>query len=307
MTRNGANSAVTSLNESYAYCRQLARRTGRNFYFSFLTLPADRFRSMCALYAFMRLTDDLGDDETRPLPERAAALEAWRGQVSAALAGQTAGHLLFPALHDLVTRHAIPPEHLFAVIEGVQMDLVGTRFQTFAELERYCYHVAGAVGLCCIHVWGFHDAAALPAAVACGTAFQLTNILRDLKEDAAMGRCYLPQEDLERFGYTEADIIRGCQDERFTRLMAFEVDRARGFYQTANELFEHLEPCGRPILKVMLQIYGGLLNKIEARHYDVFSSRVRLSTWRKLCCTARGILHQRWLGLTQPRASVPLP
>ena len=287
----------SELDASYLYCKRLSRRTARNFYFSFLTLPRDRFRAMCVLNAFMRLSDDLGDDPNRPLAERQRALADWRCSLTRALEempndGET--HPVFPALRDVVQTYGIPHEYFFDVIDGVNLDLSDARFETFDELADYCYHVAGAVGLCCIHIWGFHDPRALPAAVTCGRALQLTNILRDLKEDASMGRLYLPREDLARFGYTFEDLTQGRRDERYSRLMQFEVARTRGFYEEARELFDYLDPAGKSILEVMLRIYGGLLDEIERREYDVFTRRVKLSRWKKLYFTARGIIRQRW-------------
>jgi phytoene synthase len=169
----------------------LARRTAGNFYFSFLTLPGPLFRDMCALYAFMRISDDLGDDESVSIDRRRELLAAWRQSLGRALDGDPRDHPALPALADAVGRHSVPREHLFAVLDGVAMDLKPAGFETFEELSKYCYHVAGAVGLCCIHVWGFHDDRAIPAAIDCGLAFQLTNILRDLGEDARAGRVYL--------------------------------------------------------------------------------------------------------------------
>jgi phytoene synthase len=282
-----------SLDESHAWCKQLSRRTARNFYYSFLTLPADRFRSMCAVYAFMRLSDDLGDDNSRSLEQRTDDLQRWRDSVTRGLAGETQLHPMLPALREAVERHQIPHEYLFAVIDGVQMDLQEVRFETFEELSKYCYHVAGAVGLCCIHVWGFKSARALELAIPCGMALQLTNILRDLKEDAAMGRVYLPCEDLQRFGYSTDDLSQSRYDDRFRELMRFEVARTRGYYAESEELFEHLEPVGKPILATMLRIYRGLLDEIERRNYDVFGPRIRLSSWRKLCAAASSLLRPR--------------
>lgn len=276
---------MLTLDDSYRRCQRLAKRTAGNFYFSFLTLPRDRFRAMCALYAFMRETDDLGDsDQTTEV--RTAGLAAWRSEVTRVLDGADAEHPVLPALTDVVRRHSIPRQSLFDVITGVEMDLGPVAIQTFDELQRYCHHVAGAVGLACIHVWGFHDDRAIAAAEECGLAFQITNILRDLCEDVARDRIYLPREDLDRFGYTSDDLRRGVVDDRFQRLMQFEVARAREHYRRATALFDYLDSPGLPILDVMLRIYGGLLDEIERRGYDVFSRRVSLSRWRKWRITA---------------------
>ncbi len=287
---------TNALDESFAWCQSLTKRTAGNFYFSFLTLPPHQLRDMCVLYAFMRVTDDLGDDLALSVEQRQTALQNWRQELDAALAGTLAEHPVFPALVDLVDRQQIPAEYLQAVIEGVEMDLNPTGFETFAELADYCYHVAGAVGLCCIHVWGFEGEEALQLAVDCGMAFQLTNILRDLGEDASMGRVYLPREDLRRFDYHPADIEAHCRDERFRELMEFQVARAREYYAKAGGLFSHLKPTGKPIYAAMLKIYGGLLDEIERRDFDVYSQRVRLPRWRKLWISLDAIIRHRWLG-----------
>lgn len=283
-----------SLTESYAWCKSLSRRRAGNFYFSFLTLPADRFRDMCALYAFMRICDDLGDDDRLSPTERVANLDAWQASLAAALAGEPFDHEVFPALAEMVQRTGIPHEYLFAVIDGVRTDLEPVGFETFEELADYCYHVAGAVGLCCIHIWGFHDERATERAVDCGMAFQLTNILRDLAEDASMERIYLPREDLRQFGYSAEDITAHRIDDRFVKLMQFEVARTETYYGRAAELLNYLDPPGRPIYAAMLNIYGGLLTQIKRRGYDVYSGRVKLSRPRKLWIALQAVLKYGW-------------
>ena len=314
MTRNITVSApfptMPSLSESYEACRVLTRRTAHNFRFSFLTLPRAQRRAMNALYAFNRITDDLGDDESLPVEERRVRLVAWRESVRVALTAvppvavaprsSPPSHVdrCLPAIADMVACHRVPHEYLFAVIEGVELDLHPVEVVTFEELERYCYHVAGAVGLCCIHVWGFRDDPAVrQLAIDCGLALQLTNILRDLAEDADRGRVYLPREDLDRFGYSLDDLHGRVRDQRFRDLMQFEVARAKTYYASGERLFDHLEPPGKPILRTMLDIYGGLLREIERRDFDVFSQRVSLPKWRKLWYAGRAVLKQRlgWL------------
>ncbi|MBI1345652.1 phytoene/squalene synthase family protein [bacterium] len=277
------------LAESYEQCRRLTQRAAQNFHYAFLTLPRPQYDSMCALYAYMRITDDLGDDPLQPNHSRQQALTAWREELTRALAGEVVEHPILPAVVDMVQRHHVPPDYLFAVITGMERDLQPVRFQTFAELDDYCYHVAGVVGLCCIHIWGFMDEDAIPIAIDCGFALQLTNILRDLGEDWALGRVYLPAEDLQRFVYTCDDLSRHVQDERFRRLMQFEADRARSSYRRAERLFPLLKPIGRPILRAMLDIYGGLLHEIEKRHYDVFTQRVSVPRWKKLWIVGRAL------------------
>lgn len=271
---------VLARSQSYAYCERLARREAGNFYHAFRVLPAGQRRAMCALYAFLRVTDDLSDSG-EPLPVRQAALARWRTDFNLAQTGDYR-HRLFPALHDALQTYKIPREYCEAALDGVCMDLDVQRYATFADLYAYCYRVASAVGLMCIHIWGFQEESAKKHAESAGIAFQLTNILRDLGEDAARGRFYLPREDLERFGCTEEMFCRGTRDECFRALMQFEVARARQFYQAGWQLSRLLSPSGRAVFQVMMQTYQGLLDLIEARDYDVFSSRVSLSRWRKL-------------------------
>ncbi len=203
---------------------------------------------MYPLYAYLRRVDDLGDDETRDVPSRQRALSDLRQSLAAALAGDASDSVL-TALADVVLRFQIPVEHLTAVIDGVEMDLAGTRYETFADLEIYCQRVASAVGLACIHIWGFHGPRALEAARRCGIAFQLTNILRDLRDDLRHGRVYLPSEDFRRFHYTPEELEHGEADERFVALMQFEIDRAHAYFDAAAELAPLLEPDGQRVLQ----------------------------------------------------------
>ncbi len=287
-----------TLDHSFAVCQRLARQTAKNFYYSFLVLPRAKRRAMCALYAFLRHTDDLGDG-SQPVEARRAALVEWRRSLDRALAGEF-DQAIFPALADTVACYDIPPGYLHAVIDGVEMDLDERTYETFDDLADYCYKVASVVGLVCIHIWGFRGVEALEPARKCGIAFQLTNILRDLKEDAGRGRVYLPQVDLRRFEYTLDDLRSEARDGRFTALMHFEIDRAEHFYRDAAELHAYLEPDGQAIYGAMTAIYHALLVEIKRRDGDVFSSRVSLSAWRKLGIAAR------WL-LPRPATRAPKP
>ena len=300
---------MLSLTESYEYCHELTQRTAHNFRFSFLTLPADRRRAMDALYAFNRITDDLGDDEDASLELRRTRLTTWRQSLQFILdsgsgcdsidvpgtgeIGPFSDHPSHPAIADMVATYRIPHEYLFAVIDGVEMDLNPTEIVTFADLQRYCYHVAGAVGLCCIHVWGFHDERAIPLAIDCGLALQLTNILRDIGEDADVGRIYLPKEDLERFGYTHDELRAKIVNDQFLDLMQFQVNRAKSCYIKAEKLFDYLDPPGKPILRAMIDIYSGILTQIEQSHFDVFSKRASLPKWKKLWFAVRAMMFSR--------------
>jgi phytoene synthase len=277
----------SSLSKSYAYCERLARREAGNFYHGFRLLPADQRRAMCALYAFMRIADDLAD-APGPAAAKRLPLEGWRAQLHDALAG-VYRHPIHPALHHTVAHFGVPPSYLEAVLDGVVMDLDTDRYETFADLYRYCYRVASAVGLACIHIWGNAAEPARRHAEAAGIAFQLTNILRDLGEDAARGRVYLPREDLERFGYPAEHLARGVRDGPFRELMRFEVARANAYYDAAAPLADLLPRAGRAVYLVMQRTYRGLLDRIVRRDYDVFSSRVRLSRLHKLWLAARAL------------------
>jgi 15-cis-phytoene synthase len=286
-----ATSVSWTLSQSHAWCDRLARREAGNFYHAFRILPADQRRAMCALYAFMRIADDLADG-SGDNAEKRIALEGWRRQLHETLAGDDS-HPASPALRQTVLGYAIPPRYLEDVLEGVAMDLDTDRYNTFGDLYPYCYRVASAVGLACIHIWGFESNRALEYAESAGVALQLTNILRDLGEDADRGRIYLPREDLQRFGYDEESLRQRIRDDRYHELMRFQVARAQEYYDGAAPLTTLLRPAGRAVFLVMLRTYHGLLKAIVRRDYDVFSSRVRLSKLHKLWLAARA-LPVRW-------------
>jgi phytoene synthase len=200
------------------------------------------------------------------------------------------GTRILPALADAVRQFGIPHEHLFAVLDGMEMDLRRPSYQTFAELEEYCHRVASAVGLACIHIWGFDGPAALEPARRAGVALQLTNILRDLGEDAAAGRIYLPLEDFSSAGYSVDELRRGVANDGFLRLMRLEIARARRYYDTAEELMDHLSRDGRRIHGVLMDTYRRLLEKIERSPAEVLRHRIRLGRFEKLCIVARHAL-----------------
>ena len=289
------NLSPDAINVSYDICRQVARRAGSNFYPCFVGLPRDKRRAMDAVYAFMRHTDDLVD-QPRPAEQRQAALVQWRAELKRTLQGQfeyatgPGGRDLLPALTDAIERYAIPPEYFYAVLDGVQMDLDRRRYETFGQLARYCEHVASSVGLACIHVWGFHGRQALEPARKCGIALQLTNILRDLREDARRDRVYLPAEDLRQCGYSADDLVAGVADDRFQRLMEFQIGRAEWFYREGAELMDWLEPCGRRIFGMVMSTYRSILKRIKRRPADVLTRRICLSQPKKLQIAARWML-----------------
>ncbi len=278
--------------ESYGFCEQVARREAKNFYYSFLLLDAERRRAMCAVYAFMRYCDDLSDSEATS--GRAAAIVRWREDLRGALEGRTPEHALWPAFMDAVARYRIPHEYFFDMIDGVSSDLEPRRIRAFAELYDYCYHVASVVGLTIIHIFGFDSPEAPPEALAlaekCGIAFQLTNILRDVREDAENNRVYLPEEDLERFHVTAADLRANQPSEGLKKLLAFEAGRAREYYRESAPLIEMIHTGSRASLRALIGIYSRLLDRIVASGYDVLAKRIRVPTWEKVWILARS----RW-------------
>src|SRR5580704_11824630 len=211
---------MTPLEQSYAHCRAVAKQRARNFYYSFILLPPEKKDAMCAMYAFMRYCDDLSDE---PGANR-SAIDHWRDALTEALAGHPDGNPTWPAFLDAVKRYSIPHEYFYDMIEGVASDLAPRSIETFDDLYRYCYRVASVVGLTTIHIFGYTSPAALPLAEKCGIAFQLTNILRDVREDAALDRVYLPAEDLARFGVSVDDLKNARRTEQFGRLMEFETE-----------------------------------------------------------------------------------
>jgi phytoene synthase len=264
---------MTTIGDSYEHCVSVARARAKNFYWSFVLLPREKRRAMCAVYAFMRECDDLSDGPRAS----AEAMAGWRADLDRTLGGNPAEHPVWPALLDTVERFRIPHRYLHEMIDGVQSDLTAHVFETFDELYRYCYLVASVVGLTIIHIFEFEDPAAPALAEKCGIGFQLTNIIRDAGEDQAMGRVYLPQQDLRRFGVTRLD-----QDTpELRRLLAHYGARARAYYDESRLLVSMMHSDSRASLWALIEIYSRLLRRIDESGYDVVSRRIRLSNWEK--------------------------
>jgi phytoene synthase len=280
-----------ALAESYAHCSRLARKAASNFYLAFWLLPRAKRRAMCALYAFLRRADDIGDSAL-PLGERRAELATWRTLLDRAFAGEFADPLL-PALVDTADRYAIPRVYLYDALDGVAMDLDDREYGTNAELEQYCYRVASVVGLSCIHIWGFRSPAALEPARQCGLAFQWTNILRDLGEDAARGRVYLPLDGLRRCDYSAEELVAGVADHRFDAVFTEQVAIARAHYRAAAELPNYLSSDGRRVFAAMFATYRELLDRVERAGREVLLRRVRVPTWRKVQLTAQALVSRK--------------
>lgn len=281
------------LSSSWNYCRRLTRRARSSFPIAFRLLPPPKRDAMTALYAFFRVTDDLADGPGKP-SEKRRALADWRTGLRLAMDGYYS-HRLHAALHHVVVTFGVPPEMLESVIDGAEADLDPVRFDTFAELYPYCYRVASSVGIACVHVWGFRQPSDREPAIAlaeqAGIAFQLTNILRDLREDRECGRIYLPAEELARFGCSPDRWERPESSAPFRELMRFQVARARDFYRRSEPLADRLTPEGRAIFHAMSGLYRRLLEEIERRDYDVFTRRVRVGKLAKL-----RVLASAWLG-----------
>ncbi len=276
----------TTVAASYAYCVKVARAKAKNFYYSFLLLSPEQRAAMCAVYAFMRECDDLSDEPGATA--ESGALERWRAEMVRVLDGGDGAHALWPAFRDTVNRYKIPREYFHDMIDGVSSDLVARRIKTFDELYKYCYQVASVVGLTIIHIFGFEDKRAAELAEKCGIAFQLTNILRDIKEDAERGRVYVPAEDLRRFGVSE-----WTYDEAFLRMMEFEASRAKAYYTESRPLLEMVGKQSRASLWALMEIYSRLLSRIEASGFDVLRKRIRLSSAEKAWILVQALARER--------------
>jgi 15-cis-phytoene synthase len=288
----------SQLAAAYGVCRQITRSAARNFYYGFLVLPRERRDALSAVYAFMRHSDDLSDDPGLTRREREDKLTEWRNALHRVSEGEHTDDPVLLAVADAQRRFKIPLELFDRLVEGTAMDVTPQpgepiRYQTFDDLRRYCYHVASVVGLICIKIFGYRDPAAEALAEQCGLAFQLTNIIRDVKEDAAMGRVYVPEEDLERFGRSAAELdptclMNGFDAASFRPVLEFEAERARKLYCAAEQLLPLIDEDSRPALWVLVEIYRRLLEKIAARGYNVFGKKIRLSRREKLSVLARG-------------------
>lgn len=269
-----------SLQRDYAYCAEVTRRSSSNFYYAFHLLPPEKRQALCAVYAFCRFVDDIAD-RSDPNWSPRDAIARWREEVAAVYAGRPT-HPISRALADAVQRYPLQQRYFQELITGVEMDLARRSYQTWADLRQYCYRVASTVGLLCIEIFGYENPSARQYAVDLGIAFQLTNILRDVREDAERGRVYLPRADLEQFDCSERDLLSGRYSPQVAALLAFECGRARAFYLRARSA---LAPEDRRTLapaEAMRLIYQRLLGRIEAQNFNVFGPRVTLPRYEKL-------------------------
>ncbi|MFZ0277184.1 MAG: phytoene/squalene synthase family protein [Candidatus Sulfotelmatobacter sp.] len=303
--------APAQLTMAYSVCRGITRTSAKNFYYAFLVLPKRKRQALCAVYAFMRRCDDIADDPNLSLEERRYKLDTWLDALHRVQQGEPTDDPILLALTDAQRRYTIPAGLLDELAFGTAMDVADPhaesqsapaanvavpgltiQYQTFDDLKLYCYRVASVVGLVCIHVFGYRDPAAEPLAEQCGLAFQLTNIIRDVKEDAAMGRVYLPEEDLARFGLSAAELLSAPDAARFRPLLALEADRARQLYHSGDQLIPYISEDSQPALWVLVNIYRKLLEKIAGRQYDVFNGKVSLTVSEKLRVLGKGFLQR---------------
>jgi phytoene synthase len=282
--------------EAQAYCIELTKKSGSNFYYSFLFLPKARRNAMYTIYAFCKAVDS-AVDEPPPGSDPKEELRRWRAELEEVYGGSPTWPIMISLAHH-VKRLSIPKAYFDELIKGVEMDLVTTRYRTFEELSLYCYRVASVVGLICLHVFGPTSAHAQDYAVDLGMAFQLTNILRDLGTDAEQGRIYLPQEDLAQFGYSETDLLQRHNNQQLRELVHFETKRARAYYGKAQAALDGLPKSDRRALSVaeiMRAVYSRILERIDCPDHAVFGPRVRLSTSHRLALAAGVWLRSKFL------------
>ena len=276
---------MRELDLAYRHCRLITKRAATNFYYAFITLPPRKRKAIYAAYAFCRLCDDAADGGS-DIDQKLRLLSDLREQLSMAYSRQPDGPV-FTALSDAADVFQIPEEDFQQVVAGVETDLTKTRYRDFEELRTYCYQVASVVGLICIQIFGYSHVKAKEYAVDLGLAMQLTNILRDVKEDADRDRVYIPLDDIEAFGYSEEELKAGVNNESFRKLMDFQAQRARRYFDSGFNLLPLLPARTRACPAVLGQIYSHLLGRIEARDFNVFHGRVNLSKREKYLVTAQ--------------------
>lgn len=295
---------MNQLTHAYAVCRGIARRAAKNFYYGFMVLPAEKRNALSAVYAFMRHADDISDEPGGDPQAKRQKLNEWMDSAKAVFEGKATDDPVLMALADSQKKFKIPPELFEKLVYGTSLDLEipppsgetpMILCTTFEDLKQYCYYVASVVGLVCIKIFGYEDSKAEFLAEDCGLAFQLTNIIRDVREDAGMGRIYIPEEDMVRSNLTPANFLPAAfrdplRIQQLRPALEYEADRARKYYESAKWLMELIDEDSRAALWVLVEIYSQLLQKITARNYDVFTERVRLTTWEKLKVLARGFL-----------------
>jgi phytoene synthase len=287
-TAEGQRMRMTARDAS-AYCREITRKQAKNFYYAFLFLPRHKREAIYAVYAFCRYCDDIAD-EAQELTTQHTLLQRWREELDRCYAG-TPTHLITQALVPVITTYSIPKQYFEELICGVEMDFTIQRYSTFSELQQYCYRVASVVGLICIEIFGYAHPGVQSYARHLGVALQLTNIMRDVKEDAERGRIYLPLEDLVAFGYSEALLLQHRYTPAFVALMEFQARRADEYYRKAAACVYPGDKAALIAPRIMAGIYQATLRKMARRRYNVFQGRISLPGWQKTCLALHLFLH----------------
>lgn len=264
--------------------KDITRKSKTNFLYSFTLLSKEKNDAINTVYAFCRKTDDIVDDTGSDMETKSRNLEQWKSDLESALTGSSKERLL-NKLSTVIKEFNIPHKPFFDLIRGMGMDLEKSRYEAFDELYEYCYCAAGTVGLMCIEIFGYNNPKTREFAVALGVALQLTNIIRDIKKDADAGRIYIPKEDMERFGYSEKDLLENKYNDKFIQLMRFEADRARSYYQKANELLVKEDKGLMFSARIMGHIYFDLLKRIERRKFNVFKNTAKVPRIKKIFLT----------------------
>ena len=268
------------LDWAYSECGKVTKSGARNFYYAFRTLPVDQRKALYAAYAFCRMCDDIADGNDS-IRDKRFQLNTVR-ETLRDMERVDADSFIFTALNDTSVGFGIPVHYFDTIIDGIESDLVRNRYHTFDELWGYCYKVASVVGLISLEIFGYDDVSAQGYAIDLGIAMQLTNILRDVREDALRGRIYIPTEEIEMFNYSESELIDGVINGPFRELMAYQVDRARRHFISSQPLIDLLPSRSRACPMVLTGVYTRLLARMESVGYDIFSGRISLSTSEKL-------------------------
>lgn len=279
--------------DAFAYCREVTKTHAKNFYYAFMFLPKPKREAIYAVYAFCRYCDDIADgdytSEDQPDLLKADLLKAWRQELDNCYAGQPT-HRITQALHHVVQQYDLPKHYFEELMRGVEMDFAIRRYETFAELEQYCYRVASVVGLLCIEIFGYRHVGVREYARLIGISLQLINIMRDVKEDLEAGRIYLPLENLRAFDYPEAELQKQRYTPEFIALMQFQAQRAEDYYRRAQASLLPGDKWGLVTPEIMAGIYRATLHRIRRREYNVFTGRASLPVLRKVGIALRVFL-----------------
>lgn len=257
-----------------------------SFFYSFSLLPKEKNEAINTVYAFCRETDDIVDETDSSAETKRSKIQEWKSELEIAIKNEDSKFTLLNKVSSVMKKFKIPSEPFFELIKGMELDIAKNRYNTFGELNDYCYKVASTVGLMCIEIFGYRNPKTKDFAVNLGIALQLTNILRDIKTDAQLGRIYIPLEDLQKFNYSESELMNFNYNEEFRKLMKFECDRAHEYYKKADESLDRSDKGLMLAARVMQHIYFRILKKIEKKNYNVFESELKVSKFKKIMITA---------------------